>query len=170
MNENRKTRAERNSEFSIASKRVERAVQAGDWKAASQAYFELAHILYFEGRGNHQSALRESHRFDLLSMKEVGIRSVEISTAGTGSKGACPQCRKLEGRKFSIARALKEMPLPKSNCGGGPHDGWCRCSYQAVIPTSRPRKKPESDPGDGVTGCIVLAAVLIVVTLWLVIL
>lgn len=115
-------------------KQTQSALGARDWRAASQAHHSLASVLFQEGREYYREA-REGYKHELLSMREAGIKKVEIMTCD--DERVCDDCRALHGRVFTIRTALKNMPLPGQHCKDGsdanPHGGRCRCVYVAVL-------------------------------------
>ena len=127
-------RKERDAHWKELSKQVENALRERDWKAASQAYFGQAHVLFAEGR-NHHGALTEACRCELLGMQELGIRKVKVSTAE--DERVCQTCRKLDGKVLNIDFALEKMPIPSRTCDDrrdrNQHGGFCRSSYTAVF-------------------------------------
>jgi hypothetical protein len=70
-------------------------------------------------------------RYNLKSFKDIGFEKVEVEVA----KDACPVCRKMAGKKFSIAEAMETMPIPCHECGTEVDTvkGYCRCRYYAVF-------------------------------------
>ncbi len=70
-------------------------------------------------------------RYNLKSFKDIGFEKVEVEV----SKDACPACRKMAGKKFSIAEAMETMPIPCHDCGTEVDavKGYCRCRYYAVF-------------------------------------
>ena len=49
---------------------------------------------------------------------------------------SCEACRKLDGKVFTIEKALEEMPIPVIECTTNMYDknrGFCRCCYIVVI-------------------------------------
>ena len=125
---------QREDHWKDLSNQVRKAMQEGDWQSLSQAYHGQARILFAEGR-NHHKVLRESHKCQLLGMKEIGIKKVEIQTAD--DERVCRTCRKLHGKVYSISTALKRMPIPCQTCEDrrdvNSHGGYCRCVYLAVF-------------------------------------
>jgi len=75
--------------------------------------------------------LKQSRKMELQYIKKNQISQyVEISGAG-----GCIECKNIEGRKYPIDVALKEMPLPVRNCKFklNSERGFCRCMYLAVF-------------------------------------
>ena len=95
-------------------------------------------MLFGRGR-DHQQLAAESRKSELwyyqAAYRSLDIQRVTIATSGEAS---CPECQPLEGREFSIDEALKLMPIPCKTCqtwaNENPHGGWCRCSYNPVVP------------------------------------
>ena len=117
------------------SKQVENALRTDDWEAASQAYFGQAAILFAEGKKHHHGS-EEAYRCQLRGFQKLGIKNVEVLTGE--DERVCPHCNSLNGKVFSVVKALKTMPLPGKTCTDGsdknPHGGRCRCIYLSVIP------------------------------------
>ena len=132
-----KTRAEkskRDKHWKELSKQVEKSLRAGDWEATSQAYHGQAGILFAEGRP-HFRVREEAHRCHLRSLAGLRIKKVTVSTCE--DERVCNYCNSLNGKTFSVDKALETMPLPGKQCTDGakenPHGGRCRCLYMAVI-------------------------------------
>lgn len=97
-------------------------------------YYQMALFLDEEGR-DFIHALQQSHRIELLNYKEGGITEVEISTVR--DEYCCPSCPALEGKVFRIDNALEQMPIPNRPCTAyqnNPKQGFCRCTYLAIMP------------------------------------
>lgn len=128
-------RTRRDEQWKELSKQVEKALRAGDWEAASQAYNGQAAILFTEGR-KHLHIEEEAHRCHLRSLQGLGIKKVQVLTCE--DERVCSYCHSLSGKVFSIDNALETMPLPGKQCTDdsdkNPHGGRCRCLYLAVIP------------------------------------
>ncbi|MGE5583082.1 MAG: TM2 domain-containing protein [Bacillota bacterium] len=88
--------------------------------------------------------LKELHRncFDLLQralkMQLLEYRrdgyTKKVRIAGSNTD-ACPACRRLAGRIYTIDEALQTMPIPCKECSTNltaEITGFCRCVYQAV--------------------------------------
>ena len=129
--ERNERRARRWSEL---AQQTQRALNEDDWQGASQAYFGQAALLFAEGK-EHCHAASEAHKFELMRMREAGIKKVKISTAQ--DERVCPGCRALEGKVFTVNAAMKNRYLPGQQCDDGnsinPHGGRCRCIYMAVL-------------------------------------
>ena len=127
-------RKQREEQWKDLSQQVESALRAGDWEAASQAYFGQAAILFAEGR-EHRHVTEEAYRCQLRGMRKLGIKNVEVLTSD--DERVCSYCNSLHGKVFSVSKALKSMPLPGKTCSDGSdmnsHGGRCRCIYLAVI-------------------------------------
>ncbi len=92
-------------------------------------YYEIA---IFLNKNNMQAYphLQLSALALLNSFKEMGVGTVEIVASDS-----CDVCRMLNGKKYSIDEAKREMPIPQSDCKHILHDknqGFCRCMYVAV--------------------------------------
>lgn len=114
-----------------------KAEKKKDYGRVSYILFVLARKLY-ENNKDHSKILFESHKFSLLNYINTSsggpAKKVKILTAGNS---ACINCKKLEGKIFTIKEALEEKILPCKNCV---HEinpttklGWCRCMYLPVL-------------------------------------
>lgn len=62
---------------------------------------------------------------------------------------SCVECRKLEGKKFTIQQVLAQMPLPVKGCT---HERGCRCCYGLHFSRGRSKREgpvwapPKKDP------------------------
>jgi len=110
---------------------VKVAEKARDYGALKSLYFAQALHRYKYG-GEFLSLSKKARRCELLDYKSSGmVTRVEI----IATDDSCPACRALHGRTLSIGTALKQMPIPATDCT---HDadkhgdrGWCRCCYVA---------------------------------------
>jgi len=59
----------------------------------------------------------------LLRYKESSCSGVKISTSC--DERVCPACAKNQGKFYTIAEALRDMPIPNKDCASG----YCRCCY-----------------------------------------
>ena len=87
-------------------------------------------FLHDEGKDPYE-LLREATKWDLAAKQQnpfiVGVRILAV-------KNSCSACQKLNGKTFTIDKALKKMPLPNKNCTHEHNGkrGWCRCMYLPV--------------------------------------
>ena len=134
----RLARERRNEEWKQLSEQVRLAMQAGDLQSLQAAYQQQARILFVEGRP-HRHVAQEATRAQLMSLLELGVAGVEVMTAD--DERVCAHCQSLDGKVFTIQKALEAMPIPGPNCTDGneqnPHGGRCRCVYFAVLPGLR---------------------------------
>ena len=56
------------------------------------------------------------------------VKAVEVLPAGN----ACGACKKWEGKKIALKKAIKKPPLPIKDCHNEQY-GYCRCCYAPVI-------------------------------------
>lgn len=56
------------------------------------------------------------------------VKAVEVPAAGN----ACDACKKWEGKKIALKKAIKKSPLPIRDCHNEQY-GYCRCSYVPVV-------------------------------------
>jgi len=88
-------------------------------------------LLHDEGEDPHE-LLREAAKWELMRLQQTPwITGVKIFTC----KNACSACQKQRGKVFTIAAALKKMPIPHKKCvfEHNGKRGWCRCFYTAVL-------------------------------------
>ena len=126
--------AQRAALLAEAEQAVRDAERAGDLQWSQQAYIQLSYM-QFGSSAPHRDAAMNARRAQLEHLRRLSIRSVEVQTAG--DERTCEDCANLDGKVFSINRALSEMPLPGRTCTDGtdknPYGGRCRCVYLAVI-------------------------------------
>lgn len=104
----------------------------------SLKYTQMAGVLEDEGRESFHIR-KLSMEFYLKSLLESDlyktgiIKEVDIWTF----PDCCPSCKKLEGKKYSIKKALSLMPLPNKDCTSINKSGIkvCKCSYDNYINT-----------------------------------
>jgi len=128
------------AEWKALNSQVVEGSRTGDWHEVKMAHFRQALMLFQKGR-DHQQLAAESRKSELRyyrtspSYQNLGVTQVTVSTA---EEEACEQCRFLHGKVFEIDRALEAMPIPVRTCqtwaDKNEHGGWCRCSYNPVIP------------------------------------
>jgi carbamate kinase len=114
------------------NRQLHQAMQNGDLGAMSRCYHGLA-IDNAEQGLPYFGLLKEAAKFELLSLKQSGVVSkVKISTTDS----ACKNCKKQNGKEYTIEQALLEMPLPNQSCTtdfADEKEGWCRCMYIAIV-------------------------------------
>ena len=123
----RRERERRERQWKALTMQVREALQAKDWHSASHAYASQVRILYAEDR-EYRHVQEEAYRCELLGMKSVGVKKVEILTAD--DERVCDGCAALAGKTVTVAYALKQKFLPA--CPDG-HDEPCRCEYLAAV-------------------------------------
>ena len=110
-----------------ANELVSKSIGVQDWGMLRITYFRMALLLQNRGQDGFAMA-QESCRAALREFAANGFDQVAID-----STGGCAPCRKLARKRFTLERALREMPIPVRDCKwdqrneGGP--GWCRCMY-----------------------------------------
>lgn len=109
------------------------AVKKGEWGQASQIGHRHAWRLFQIG-DRHHHVLRGAHTYELQSFTDSGvIKEVRISVA----ENACPTCKALSGRIYTLAEFLQVQPLPVANCEGdrvsGQKEAWCRCMFDPIL-------------------------------------
>lgn len=119
--------------WGLLNKRANEAMKKSDFSALSGIYSQMALQKHEEGK-DHREEQKQVQKMQLLELRnnEV-VTQVEIFSSDDG----CEDCKRLNGKVFSITDALKEMPLPVLTCKNetnrkAPH-GWCRCIYLPVI-------------------------------------
>lgn len=120
--------------WKLANAKLLSLMKRSEYQELSMMYWRMAYYAYEEDK-SFIHLQQEANKCKLLEYRRRKIISkVTILTAGKGN--ACEQCIKLEGKVYTIEKALKEMPIPHKNCTFGPNNnkvGWCRCSYNAII-------------------------------------
>jgi|Deesub1362A_J573_1020465.scaffolds.fasta_scaffold17422_2 DNA-directed RNA polymerase subunit RPC12/RpoP len=103
-----------------------------DLQELKMLYYEMALFLNKEGKDSFP-LLQQAAKMELMRFKKEGfIKKVRI----LASADSCPVCQKLNGKVFTVERALKTMPIPCKECTHKLYDGnrgFCRCSYVAEI-------------------------------------
>ncbi|MFH1431521.1 MAG: hypothetical protein ABIG37_03585 [Nanoarchaeota archaeon] len=112
----------------------------------SMEHYEKAINLAKQNK-NPFKQLQLSKKMRLLDEKKGGANQVKIlSTANS-----CANCKKHNGKIYSINEAIKKMPLPNKNCSYhlyGEKHGFCRCCYlyyRIGEPKKRIKKLSEED-------------------------
>lgn len=100
-----------------------------DLQKLKTIYYEMALFLNEKGRDAFK-LLQQSAKMGLMHLRQEGVvKKVSISTARENS---CEACQKLEGKVYTVERALKEMPIPCRDCTYELYSdkvGFCRCMY-----------------------------------------
>lgn len=114
------------------NRKLQKFMQTNDWIGLGVTYYQMANFL--KGEGKDSSQLRqqgykvklrrveeELKRYDKQRIKRVEILAISES---------CKNCKKMNGKVFSIKRAIESKPLPVESCE---HEYGCRCGYLPVI-------------------------------------
>lgn len=85
-------------------------------------------LFSYEIDADPTNLLMQSHKWELLGYKSVGITKVQILATG------CEDCNRLNGKVLSIEDAMKNGFLPNKFCTNkliknGNKFAWCRCIY-----------------------------------------
>ena len=112
---------------------VKIAADTNNLHMRKMAYGRLAAFSEEEGQP-FQELLMSSVKCELLQYRNMGVKRVEILTAG--HRNACAACEVNKGKVFPIDEAIRLMPLPNSSCSrsiAGKVGGFCRCGYIPVV-------------------------------------
>lgn len=117
--------------WGLFNKALNKAMQKSDLQEIGRLYSSMAYLLDDEVK-NPVKMLQLSHKMEILNYKTSGVvKGVEILATG------CDECKKLNGKKYSIDEALKLSPLPNKNCRFKLNDkskySFCRCCYLPVL-------------------------------------
>ncbi|HKZ51257.1 MAG TPA: hypothetical protein VJ256_05805 [Dehalococcoidia bacterium] len=89
-------------------------------------YWEMAHLARQEGK-DPKPYLSEASRLQLTECKRDGLATVRVQTCNDDF--VCPACKALYHKKFTVADALSQMPIPtlcQAKAG-------CRCWYSPEV-------------------------------------
>lgn len=119
--------------FSLCDDLIQKGLQQKNYHEVKMIYYSMA--LFQNRRGVPTYELRkECAKYELLSYKENKFSEyVEIPITQANK---CENCKKLEGKVFSIDEALISMPLPCKDCTYTLYDkehGFCRCFYNIYL-------------------------------------
>ena len=98
-----------------------------DYHSLKMLFFNQAMFLY-EAKMPFFDVLQQASKMELLHYQQEGVKKVEILAAGN----SCGVCKKINGKKFTVKKALQDMPIPHRQCNfelDGETKGWCRCCY-----------------------------------------
>jgi hypothetical protein len=115
--------------WGLFNKKLNSCIQQNSWGGMKQIYYGMAILLQKEGKDCFH-LLQEARRCELMDYKAMGITKVRILTAGRNN--SCQHCLELDGKIFTIDKALQEMPIPVKNCSTEVFmdgKGFCRCIY-----------------------------------------
>lgn len=119
--------------WSLLNKAAHESARNQDFHRLKRANYSMALFLDEEGR-DFRHVLAEAAKSELWYYRQQGVKAVRILTAGESS---CEVCREHDGKVYSIAEALQQMPIPVPGCTHrmtGPA-GFCRCTY--VVASNR---------------------------------
>lgn len=109
----------------------EKTLRIRDFDVLQSKYYDMALILNEENKPCHH-LLRLSNKMKLMSLRKQGYEKVRIL-----SGGGCEDCKKLDGKTYTIEEALKSNSLPNKNCTHklyNEKESFCKCMYEPVIP------------------------------------
>ena len=112
--------------WTLAENAIPAARRTGEWHRLSLIYWQQAQLLFDEGRP-YLDARREASRAELR--KYAAARA--ITHVRTIATGGCPSCRAISRQSFSVAEALRDLPVPNEEC----ENGWCRCTWAVSLDT-----------------------------------
>lgn len=118
--------------WALFNRKLVSCIKENNWQEMRLIYYEMAIFECKEGK-EFFHLLQESRKCDLMNYRSLGIKSVEIKTAG--KENSCETCQKLEGKRMTIEDALQTMPIPVKECQKDAFDngkGFCRCCYLAI--------------------------------------
>lgn len=118
--------------WGLLNKRANEAMKKSDFSALSGIYSQMAFQKHEEGK-NCQNEQQQAQKMYLMTLRQSDV----ISRVEILSKDGCEECKKMNGKVFTIDEAIKESPLPILTCTNkinkdAPH-GWCRCIYLPVV-------------------------------------
>lgn len=95
--------------WSMCNSRVQSLIASKSYWEMKLLYYDMARFCN-EEKKDCSHLLREAARAELLNYQQSGVTVVEVIA------GDCKTCKRLDGKKYKIAVALKSMPLPPANC------------------------------------------------------
>lgn len=103
-----------------------------DFKELSSLYHRMAIILYQEEKYDKGfKVMQLATKNELLDLQTVNfLKGVQILAGG----GDCESCKASNNRTLTIKEALKEMPIPHSDCSKT-ISGYCTCMYSGIAET-----------------------------------
>lgn len=107
----------------LANSAIKEPMLNKEWHRVGMIQWGMARWLYEEGR-EHIQMQREAYKADLLHHLSQGRTHVRVVS------GSCNECRKNDGRVFSVSDALNSAIIPNERC----KNGWCICLW---LPTTR---------------------------------
>lgn len=108
----------------LINQRIDQLVKKHDYHAVKILYNKLYNILWSKDL-DYYHPLKMTCFFELLEYKQGDIfTSVEISITNP-----CEECKKLDGKIFSLEDMIKDSILPNQKC----LKKYCSCVYLAVI-------------------------------------
>lgn len=118
--------------WGLWNKRAGEAMKKSDFSALSGIYFQMALHMHESGKDS-LDLQRQAQKMKLMQDKTSDvIKGVEIF-----SNNGCEECKQMNGKKFTIQKALEIMPLPISSCTNklnkNAPSGWCRCTFLPIV-------------------------------------
>jgi hypothetical protein len=117
--------------WTLAGEIASRELRRGDHQELRSLYYSMALFLSLDGK-DPSILLRESHRHELLY---IGRPDILVEISGPANTWDCQACKKLHGKRMTVAEALRTQPLPNPRCTHRMDDGgypFCRCCYARV--------------------------------------
>jgi len=96
-------------------------MKARIWHDRRMLYLEMERLVSLEGKDS-RPYLREAAKCKLYELKEAGYITVKTRTCNDNI--VCPSCKRMVEQVFSLAYALRELPIP-NRC----QNDRCRCWY-----------------------------------------
>jgi len=96
-------------------------------------YYEMADFLVSEDKDSKKTkelGYTMKLRFQKGELKRIKQSQVVKKIEVLADDDSCRKCLKLNGKIFSIDKALKKNPLPVERCT---HKYGCRCTYLPVV-------------------------------------
>lgn len=113
---------------------VETYSEKEDYHSLHLVYGQMALFLTKGEEGSFKEMLTQSHRMELLRHQQEGhVKKVIINNKY--DQYVCNACRMRNQQSFTLEEALAQNPLPCEGCTRvmDKAEGYCRCSYSAVV-------------------------------------
>ena len=117
--------------WAIANVKASKAIEQGDWHRAQYISYSKALADYDHGGERFFHYLQEASEAQLRAYRSQGVQQAEVQTDD------CAVCKPRNGKKYTITKALKTLPIPHRECNDNwsdnPQGGFCRCMWLPVV-------------------------------------
>ena len=116
--------------WSLANHAVGEAGAQSDWQRLSLVYWSMARWLHEEGKRDPFKLLRQASIAELQGGASMFGPQAKVEAHDCNDDEVCEACACLRGKRWTVAEALEEPPVPHPACA----NGFCRCGLSVIPP------------------------------------